>query len=267
MDIQRFRTGVLLGVLCAALCAPSTAQAGVISHYAFDGDYTDSAGVNHGTLVDGAPAADSGIVTTVGAYKFGTGGLTLSGGAGDYVSLATQKTFSTGEAFSVAFWARRTDSGQDWDMVIGDRNDNVNFIAMTSNNGQIQGGGLRLRGHTPSSSGRDVDGKFGQDSSWHHYAVSVTTGNVATLYADGGVLTLEGNSTPSGTFTYDTIGDAYSNNGFEMYGQIDEVWIFDEAIDQAIVTSLMNSNVVPEPMTVSLLVFGGIAMLRRRKNG
>lgn len=264
MDMQRFLTAVVLGAACVALGAVSTAQAAVVSHYAFDGDYTDSAGTNHGTLVESGDV-DSGIVTTVGDYTFGTGGLTLSNDAGDYVSL-TQTTFDTGEAFSVAFWARRTNSALDWDMVIGDRDDNVNFIALTSNNGQINGGGLRLRGHLPSTSGKDVDGIFGQDSSWHHYAVSVTTGNVATLYADGGVLPLEGtNITPSGKFTYDTIGDAYG--GFEFYGQLDEIWIFDEAIDQATVTSLKDSNAVPEPMTMSLLVLGGIAMLRRRKNG
>jgi len=218
-------TTIVVGVICA-LIAPPFVQAGVLSHYAFDGDYTDSAGTNHGTLVENGDA-DSGIITTSGDYKFGTGSLNLSGdtdNTGDYVSLASQTTFNSGDPYSFAFWARRTDSVQDWDMVIGARGDNVNFIALTSNAGQINPGGMRLRGHLPSSSGRDVDTIFGQDSNWHHYAVSVTAGNVATTYVDGVVGTLEGtNDTPSGIFTYDTIGDAYSNAGFEFYGQIDEI--------------------------------------------
>ncbi|WP_269522998.1 sialate O-acetylesterase [Coraliomargarita parva] len=223
-------------------------DASVLSHYTFDTGYSDNTGTNNGSLQDGGTADNSGIATTAGYYVFGGGALTLSGESTDYVALSTT-TFDTGagEAYSIAFWARRADISRAWDMVIGHREDTANFIGFTSSTSNINPGGLRLRGDATD----DVDAIYDPDNQdeWHHYVVSVTSGNIATVYIDGVVASLEdSNDSPATTFTYSAIGDAYSNDGLEFEGQIDEVWIFDEAIDAATVNYLYQYNSTAEPV-------------------
>jgi len=111
---------------------------------------------------------------------------------------------------------------------------------------------LRVRGST-SQSFRQHDFSATVDTNWHHY---VLTGNGAGFkagkfeaYIDGVKQTSP--STKSTAFTFNAIGTGYTN--LDFVGQIDELWVFDEVIDQATVTSLMNTNAVPEPSSLALL--------------
>ena len=83
--------------LFAAL--PTLAHAGVVAHYSFDTDYSDSSGNdNHGTLVDVETLENSGITTTAGEFVFGGASMNFSADR-DYVEIPS-KTFGTGTAYT-----------------------------------------------------------------------------------------------------------------------------------------------------------------------
>lgn len=214
------------------------AEVSVLAHYSFDTDYTDSSGnARDGTLVDVGTAGDSGIVTGAGDFRFGGGAMNFSADR-DYLAIPS-KTFSSGVAYSIAFWARKTagDTGgaADWDMVAGQRDVSKFFIALND----VTGTGMRWRS-SDSSAARQADFAVPKDYDWHHYAI-VASGTTITLYLDG---TLFGSATGKSTgFIIDTIGEAYdSNSDFDFHGQIDEFWIFDEAIGAGAVGALYSSN-------------------------
>jgi hypothetical protein len=226
----------------ASLLLSGPAFAGVLAHYPFDTGYTDISGNGrHGTLTDVATVGNSGITSAAGSFRFGNGALNLSGDR-DYVAVPTQ-TLASGSSYSIAFWARKSpgDTGDaaNWDMVIGKRDTTAShFIALNDATGE----GLRWRG--PST---DHQADFGvtKDYAWHHYAI-VSSGTTVTLYVDG---ELFGSATGKLTeFTIDTIGEAYAaSRDFDFNGQIDEVWIYDEALAATAVRSLFQSNDATAP--------------------
>jgi len=247
----------------AAVLSLAPLHAAVFAHYSFDSDYTDSSGNNrHGTLTDAGTLGNSGITTTVGSYAFGGGGLNLSADR-DYVDLGATSSFSSGNPYTFTFWARQTmgDTGNaaDWDMVIGDRSSSNFFIALND----VTGAGLRWRG-AGTVAERQADFTFTRDYDWHHYAI-VASGTTITLYMDGAVVgTDTGNLTG---FQWNTIGEAYPNtNDFDFNGQIDEVWIFNEALDAPAISSLRQLNTVPEPSAL-LLSAAGLGLALRRRTG
>lgn len=226
--------------LALALLTSAFSQAGVWAHYPFDSGYDDTAGsARNGTLNDVGTLGNSGITTTSGAYKFGGGALTLHAER-DYVAIP-DKTFSSGISYSYAFWARKSagDSGQaaQFDMVVGDRN-NTNFFMALSD--QASGRtGFRWRS-SDSTAPRQADFVATDDTNWHHYAV-VASGTTVSFYVDGSfVSAATGKQTG---FTSNTIGEAYTTaNDFDFNGQIDEMWIFDEALTATKVSALYTNN-------------------------
>jgi hypothetical protein len=221
---------------CLTLAAPC--NGGVWAHYPFDTGYADSSGnARDGTLTDVGTPENSGIVTTAGDFKFGGGAMNFSADR-DYVAVPA-KTFSSGTPYTIAFWARKTagDTGQsaDWDMVIGDANSTNFFIALND----VTGTGLRWRSSS-NAADRQADFAVAKDYDWHHYAV-VASGTTITLYVDGAFF---GSATSKLTgFTYNAIGEAYTAAAdFDFNGQIDEVWIFDEALSAARIAALHDSN-------------------------
>ncbi|MEJ6648606.1 MAG: PEP-CTERM sorting domain-containing protein, partial [Akkermansiaceae bacterium] len=53
-------------------------------------------------------------------------------------------------------------------------------------------------------------------------------------------------------------------NNFFFDGNIDDVTIWDEALDGAAIQNIMN-NSIPEPTSLGLLSLAGLALLRRRR--
>ncbi|WP_367872883.1 LamG-like jellyroll fold domain-containing protein [Luteolibacter sp. Populi] len=226
----------LLPIASLLLALPATA--GVWAHYSFDADFNDVSGnARHGTLTDNGIAGNSGIISTPGDFKFGNGAMNFHADR-DYIAIPS-KTFGSGSAYTIAFWARKsdgdTDGASEWDMVIGQRDNTNFFIALNDESGT----GLRWRS-LDSSLARQADFAVTKDYEWHHYAV-VASGTTITLYVDG---VLFGSATGKQTgFILDTIGEAYSTaNDFDFNGQLDEVWVFDEALGAGAVTSLFQSN-------------------------
>jgi len=222
--------------ILASLLAGS-ASAGVLAHYPFDTGYTDVSGNGrHGTLTDVTTVGNSGITSAAGSFRFGNGALNLAADR-DYVAIPSH-TFASGSNYTIAFWAKKSpgDIGDaaNWDMVIGKRDTTgSHFIALNDSTGD----GFRWRG---PASDQQADFILTKDYAWHHYAV-VASATTVTLYVDG---ELFGSATVNLTeFTLDTIGEAYAaSRDFDFNGQIDEVWIYDEALNATAVRSLFQSN-------------------------
>lgn len=223
----------------ASLLLPLPASAGVYSHYSFDTDYSDVSGNAHnGTLVDNGSTGNSGITSTAGEFKFGNGAMNFHADR-DYIDLGALKSFGSGIPYTIAFWAKKApgDAGDAgvWDMVIGDRTSTGFFIALNDTSGT----GMRWRS-VDSSAARQADFAVTRDYLWHHYAI-VASGTTITLYVDGQLFGSPATGKSTG-FQFNTIGEAYPTNDFDFNGQLDEVWVYDEALGAAAVNALFQSN-------------------------
>lgn len=249
-----------IGIVAAFLVVP--AHAAVFAHYSFDSDFTDSSGnARHGTLTDVGTTGNSGIITSAGNHVFGGGAITLSADR-DFVDVPVA-TFSSGTAYTIAFWARKssgdTGGAADWDMVIGDRNSTNFFIGLND----VTGAGMRWRS-SASTADRQADFTIAKDYNWHHYAI-VASGTTITLYLDGAFVGSDGGNLTG--FQYNSIGEAYTSAAdFDFNGQLDEMWIFNEALDATRISNLTNFNsVVPESSSLILSSLGLLALARRRR--
>ena len=249
---------VLIGMLAFAMSAAS-ASAGVVAYYSFDTDYSDGAGTNHLTEVE-VGGATAGV--SIAAAVFGARGLDIASTTGNeaYLDLASPITFGGSDAWSVSFWARRgSNSDNRQGMVLGDTSNTTDFIWLSNNPSQVRG--VRFRNSNNVTSDYGVYEPDGDDFEYHHYAVIADGAGNVTVYYDGANA---GTLSASGAFSITSVGAAYSATTHTLNGQMDELYIFDEAIDAATVNSLYTSN-IPEPATLTLLALGGMGLLRRRK--
>lgn len=227
----------------ATLAIASPLHAGVVAHYPFDSDFTDASGNSRdGSLTDIGTLENSGITSANGDWKFGGGAMNFSEEK-DYVEIPS-KTFASGSSYTIAFWAKKaagdTGSAALWDMVIGQRGAGTDhFIALNDAGGGGGRIGIRWRG-TDNSTSRQADFVSAEDTAWHHYAI-VAAGTNVTFYRDGDPVSTATDKLTE--FILDTIGEAYSSGSdFDFHGQIDEMWIFDEALTAGSVALLESTN-------------------------
>lgn len=273
--MKRLLLRALVGLCCIEAMAP-TLEAGIFAHYTFDTNFEDDSGNSrHGTFVEdgtGNVLGNSGISTTAGDYVFGGGGLNIIGEAGalrDYVSVPSV-SFTASDNFSISFWAKRAPgdtagSGPyQWDMVIGSTANTGNFIALHDGSNSSADplpadGVLRFRtGGTSTSQQSDWLSINDTDTTWHHHVVVMDgTANTSSYYLDGTLVSTQTGKTNS-PFSYNAIGAAYTAaSDYDFRGQLDEMWIFDQALTSTEVSSLMNVNAIPEP---SVFICGALAL-------
>ncbi len=218
-------------------------QADVIGHWSFDNEYSDVSrhGLD-GTLVDAGTIGNSGITTTAGEFKWGGGAFNVSSER-DYVVFDQTILAADGDGYSISFWGRdRNAVANQGGMAIGDYTSTNNFIWVDQTNG-----GMRYR-----ATSRDYTADFtiagGEDKNWHHYVVVVSDADNdgvvddITLYVDG--ISVGDVVDLAADMSIRSIGHAYNSTtlNYDYDGQIDEVWLFSNAIDQAVVDSLYESN-------------------------
>ena len=221
----------------------------LIRRYTFDSDFSDSAGNNHGSLVDVGVIGNSGIRTNAGEFIVGNGALDLSEER-DYVSIPSQ-SFPSGSPYSIAFWAKKAVADANWNMVIGRRSDIPHSI------GLLGGIGIRRRGSDASDT-RKSTFAAPDDTKWHHYVITASEHGVLRCYVDGEFAGLESGELTG--YIFDTVGESYPDTyNYDFHGQIDDVHVYNEQIDHDKVMWLCSRGAVarPPPVNYDVDLIGG----------
>ena len=219
------------------------ALTGVVAHYTFDTDFSDSSGNDlHGTAYDGnANGTTDGvsITTTPGESIFGDGAASFTAER-DWVQIP-QQIFYSKDDYSLSFWARDLSDSSTGGMLLGTPESYPpNFFLWLWNDY------VRWRGNS-NEAVRQADFANTRDNDWHHYALVAGdydedgTVDDVTLYIDG---TFVGTDPDNLTgMIIDAIGAGYGDNlDFDFEGQIDEFWILDHAITPDELELLYTSN-------------------------
>ena len=219
----------------ALLLLTGEGTAGLLAYYSFDNDFSDSSGSgNHLTVGAGTPT----ITMAVGEHVFGGGALDFNSSTGNevYLNLSTPIVFGASDAWTVAFWARRR-AGSDvrQGMVLGDPGNNRDFIWIPDNSSVVQG--LRFR---PTTGGDADFGGFADDGNFHHWVLISDGAGTITAYRDNVVRPAV---STGGVINIESVGQALNNVIHSMNGQIDELYIYDEAISATTVGELFTNSV------------------------
>lgn len=164
------------------------------------------------------------------ARKLGEANTAISVGPADGTVKTGSSFLSNMSAFTISAFVRPADSTDDRIGLVG-QNDAIEF-------GFIHPGVLEI--WTPSTDYLNVDWPFGSDS-WHHIAAT-GDGTDLRIYLDG-VLAGTRNA-PTGNYgsssDFVNIGgqEVFGNNGKQYTGLIDEVAIFDQALDDQQIKAL-----------------------------
>ncbi|MCP5303552.1 MAG: tandem-95 repeat protein [Pseudomonadales bacterium] len=231
---------------------------GLVGHWTFDADATDSSGNNY----DGTLSGNAVIDTTDSTDQVGEGKLSLDG-TGDFVDLSAHaSSFSGMTKGTVSAWVKFTNTTRG---TIFDLNDggNSNFAALFVNNGLLNWQ-VTVNGITRILEKSTV---ALNDGAWHHIALT-TNGSGNQLYVDGIALTgsavsyTNGNASSTQFFSnlLNVSGlqiGAYDNGliGGEFTGLIDDVRVYDHALTTGEITTLATNyslaNSVPGGQTTN----------------
>lgn len=237
----------VIGVLTA------NSSAAIVAGYDFEDGFANS-----GTgSVAGEARGGASIVADAGGGLKGASNVLKLYGNDEYVKIGNGDIGGISSVMTVAAWVKS--DGTNWsDAGIVTRGYNWRLFVSGSANGTIQGMDTQPQGSKARGS---VDINDGQ---WHHVA-GVYDGSEYTLYIDGiqdGPSVLATGPIAQ-TESHKLVIGAFEKSGTvsKFYdGYIDEVLIFDEALDSVAIGAL-----VPEPATILLLLTGGL-LLRRRGN-
>jgi hypothetical protein len=231
----------LRAFLAVFLCA-LTVRAGVLVHYTFDADFTDSSGNgNDGTLVDTNTLGNTYITNS--AAQFGAGGW-YKADSEDRVDLATPFTPGTSDTWTVSFWA--TLSGGAATPVFSSTSA-VNYLLLRAD--VFNGAFLNIAGQGEIF----FPVVLGQNSLHHYALVANGTGldldgfagdDRIVLYVDG-IAIAPSNGHNTTTYRTDVLVDAfgYANAwNYGPYGTFDEFWILDDALASNRILNLYANN-------------------------
>lgn len=261
-------TSNLITTLFAACAITTAAHADVISHYSFDSDVTtDSVGGNNLTSTGGG-------VSVTGTAAFGAGAANFNpNDEGNYLWVdSTDFDFGTGE-WAISFWYRNVHPNVNSGRIITKSNTNVDagfniMITQDSSPDQVVADindfGVLISADAPAN-----------DNTTYHHVVVQRSGDTWEIYLDGALKDTENVvgedfSSPTSAFAMgarnvSTTGGALSSQGPIFRGDLDEVWVFDTALEQDQINLLISNNMIPEPASLAMLGLGGLMILRRRR--
>lgn len=235
---MNFKTRFSLLIVTTSLLCALPAQGSLLAYYPFDEDFSDSSGnENHLLISEGEPT----IITSEGDFVFGGGALDTDSTVGDreFLELTDPIVFEATDPWSIIFWARRrAGSDQRQGMVVGDVDNTTDFIWLSDNPAQVQG--VRFR----SSDNTNFNYEVGEDDAeWHHWALVADGTGALTVYRDNVSLGTQESTT---TFSLKNVAQAYNTDVHSMNGQIDELSIYDEALEPAAIAALYTGPAAEE---------------------
>lgn len=194
----------------------------------------DVSGNDFDAVVSGTPRRVDGVVGS---------GLRL---AGDYVETPAEPALRFGDGpFTAAAWFRSDGTGQQailW-AYSGVGSDSKWWIRLEPDLG-------RIRGHVNTgeeSRFATADGDYA-DGEWHHVALS-RDADAITLYVDGeprGPAAAAAGSVSAGALTGIRVGSRVDGINNPLDGAVDEVWMFDQALDAAQIAALADGQAPAE---------------------
>lgn len=235
----------------------TSTHAGAIHHWSFDdvdvsgADATDVIGGNTATIEDKGnsiklpPDGDAVFVPEDGAF----GGYFREPDNNDQALLSSVVSFADGQPWTVALWINRRGSDVNNPAIISPIGYNIKDKDTSGANREQ----IRLRRNFDKSltwvgtSGNTVNGSVNSGvlpvDAWIHIAV-VTDGSSVTLYRDGVELALQTSAVTDTSWRINSIGKGKRSGGQSQGADLDEVWVFDEALSAEQVAALMEFNVI-----------------------
>lgn len=229
------------------------AHAAILAAYDFEGNYENT---GTGTVV-GQARGDAGIIADLGGGLKGASNVLSLDGTGDYVELGNGDVGGITSVITVAAWVKSTANNWSAHDSLVTRGYNWRLFVQSSAQGSFQ-----CMNTAPTGS-RGIGTVDINDEQWHHLA-GVYDGTQYLFYVDGvqdGPAVAATGPISQTTSHKFTIGAFESSGAVSKYytGLIDEVRVYDEALDAAAIAAL-----VPEPATMALLLTGGLLIRRRR---
>jgi hypothetical protein len=191
-------------------------------------------------------------------FDTGTSWQQTSGGS---VAAASTYSIASMSAFSFSFWVLEIGNGSFQQIFSArDSSNNAAFGGFLNASNQIQllgpGGTSYLTLTTPIVAASPF--------AWTFVAVSYDSAGATTAYVNGVSVAFTGNWSGSSILADDGLRVGVSGDSAPLFGYVDNIQVFDSALTSGDVTSLMNTNAVPEPATVGLLLLGGVFCLMKQ---
>ncbi len=224
---------------------------GLIAHYTFDGNASDSSGQGN----DGAEYG--------GAYTTGKIGQAISlEGVDDYVDLPLiGPIIGSLTNCTVTSWVNFSNAGGAWQRIFDFGNDDQVYMYLTPRTGTA--GPMRFAITTGSAGGEiGAESPTTLPSGWHHVAVTISDPNTAAtrtirLYLDGTQVGMNTQSTLSpqdlGATENNWLGRSQWDNDAYFMGSLDDFRIYDRSLAQAEIAGLAGrTETFSEPFDLNI---------------
>ena len=210
----------------------SLTEADILAYWSMDGDYDDQTG-------NGYDASSAGTVTTT----FNSGGFSnqaVSFSGSSYLDCANGEELSLADGGTISVWINANTNSQvsSWASIMA----KGRYSWRLCRNGYGSGDSIAFHFNSPSNEYQANGSLKAIDSTWHHVAVTYD-GNAIKLYIDA---QLDVSVSTSESVNDNTTDPVYIGNRSDAdrfwIGLMDEIRIYDFAMDQSTVELLYNQN-------------------------
>lgn len=252
-------------ILAAVCLVPLASSQTPIAWWKFD----EASGSTASATVGGIDGSLSGSAAFVGGISGNA--LDLSAAGGSYASFGDNFGL-TATSYSISFWVNSTSTATDQIILGKHRATFVSgyFVGMGANG--PYGAADKAWAYQSSFPGNQpISTTSINDGTWHHVAVTYNIGTGShTMYVDGAPG--ESSTIAAGMVAAAAdfmVGGIFNSSGTAIStftGKVDDLQIYGEVLSDDDVNYLFNNpgSAVPEPATITALLVGGLAAIRRR---